>query len=190
VRRSELVSAAIRVIHRRGLVETTTREVAAEAGVSPGLVHHYFRSQDDLVAQAFVQVAADDLNRVTEAVHASSGAVARLTTLVEAFVPPDAGGPFLLWMDAWSAAAHHESIRVSARSINLRWFQLFEETFEDGVREGTFHCTEPRAAAWRMLALLDGLEIQMLARQADISRDVLVAWVHEASRREAGLAEP
>jgi AcrR family transcriptional regulator len=183
------VSAAIRVIQRQGLLETTTRDVAAEAGVSPGLVHHYFKSQDDLVAEAFVQVAGDDLKRVSDAVHACDGAVARLTTLVEAFVPPDAEWPFLLWMDAWSASAHHESIRASARSINLGWVRLFEETFEAGMKDGTFHCTHPRAAAWRMLALLDGLEIQMLARQADISRDVLVTWVHEASRREAGLAE-
>jgi len=190
VRRSELVSAAIRVMRRQGLLETTTRDVAAEAGVSPGLVHHYFKSQDDLVAEAFAEVANEDLNRVSAAVRACSGAVDRLMTIVDAFTPPDAEWPFLLWIDAWAAAARHESVRVRSRSVNLRWVKLFEETFRDGVRAGTFHCPEPRAAAWRMLALLDGLAIQVVTRQSGISRATVAAWVHEAARREAGLGDP
>jgi AcrR family transcriptional regulator len=185
-RRSELISAAIRVMRRQGLLETTTRDVAAEAGVSPGLVHHYFKSQDELVSEAFAQVAKDDLTRVSDAVRASSGAIARLSTLVDAFTPPDAEWPFLFWIEAWAAAGRHESVRVQSRAINLRWVELFEQTFADGVRDGTFSCPEPRASAVRTLALLDGLAIQVLARQTDISRSTVAAWVHEAARREAG----
>ena len=190
LRRSELVAAAIRVMRRQGLLETTTRDVAAEAGVSPGLVHHYFKSQDDLVAEAFAEVADEDLTRVSTAVKACPGAAARLSTLIDAFTPPDAEWPFLLWIDAWAAAARHESVRVRSRSINLRWAELFEETFCDGVHEGTFDYAEPRASAWRMLALLDGLAIQVIARQTDISRELVSAWVHQAARTEAGLKAP
>ena len=189
VRRSELVAAAIRVMRRQGLLETTTRDVAAEAGVSSGLVHHYFKSQDDLVAEAFAEVADEDLTRVSAAVGACSGAEARLSTLIDAFTPPDAEWPFLLWIDAWAAAARHESVRVRSRSINLRWVELFEQVFCDGVREGSFGCAEPRAAAWRMLALLDGLAIQVIARQTDVSRDLVSAWVHQAARSEARLQQ-
>ncbi|MGA3215371.1 MAG: TetR family transcriptional regulator C-terminal domain-containing protein [Acidimicrobiales bacterium] len=189
LRRSELVSAAIRVMRRQGLLETTTRDVAAEAGVSPGLVHHYFKSQDDLVAEAFAEVANEDLTRVSAAVQASAGSVDRLATLVDAFTPPDAEWPFLLWIDAWAAAARHESVRIRSRSMNLRWVELFEQTFSDGVKDGVFDCPEPRAAAWRMLALLDGIAIQVVTRQTDISRATVAIWVHEAARREAGLAE-
>ena len=95
-----------------GLLETTTRDVAAEAGVSPGLVHHYFKSQDDLVAEAFAEVANEDLTRVSAAVQACLGPADRLSTLIDAFTPPDAEWPFLLWIDAWAAAARHESVRI------------------------------------------------------------------------------
>jgi AcrR family transcriptional regulator len=189
LRRTELVSAAVRVMRRQGLLETTTRDVAAEAGVSPGLVHHYFKSQDDLVAEAFAEVANEDLTRVRAAVQASCGPAARLSTLIDAFTPPDAEWPFLLWIDAWAAAARHESVGVASRSVNLRWLELFEKTFGDGVSDGTFRCPEPRASAWRMLALLDGLAIQVLTRQSDLSRATATSLVREAARREAGLAE-
>jgi hypothetical protein len=38
-----------------------------------------------------------------------------------------------------------------------------------------------------MLALLDGIAIQVVTRQTDISRATVAVWVHEAARREAGL---
>jgi len=139
------------------------------------------------VAEAFGKVADDDLTRVSIAVSASSGAAARLGTLIDAFTPPDAEWPFLFWIDAWAAAGRHKLVRSCSRAISLRWVELFEHTFADGVRDGTFTCPEPRAAALRMLALLDGLAIQVLARQTDISRAAVTGWVHEAARREAGL---
>jgi AcrR family transcriptional regulator len=173
-------------MRRRGLVETTTRDVAAEARVSPGLVHHYFKSQDELVSEAFAEVANEDLNRVTTAVRAQMGAAARLTTLIDAFAPIDAEWQFLFWIDAWAAAGRHESVNATSREINLRWVELFEQTFADGVREGTFSCPSPRDSALRLLALLDGLAVQVLARQTDIAGDDVAAWAHEAARREAG----
>jgi AcrR family transcriptional regulator len=189
LRRSELVSAAIRVMRRQGLLETTTRDVAAEAGVSAGLVHHYFKSLDDLVAEAFAEVADEDLTRVSAAVQEAKGAAARLSTLIDAFTPPDAEWPFFFWIDAWAAASRHELVRVRSQVINLRWVGLFEEVFNQGVSEGTFTCPDPRAAAWRMLALLDGLAIQVLTRQSDISGGMVADWAQVAARREAGQLE-
>ena len=187
-RRVELVSAAIRVMRRQGLLETTTRDVAAEAKVSPGLVHHYFTSQDDLVAEAFAEVAREDLRRVGAALEASSSASARLSTLIDSFTPADAEWPFLLWIDAWAASRRHESVRVTSRSLNQSWVEMFEEVFRDGVEDGSFVCPDPRAAAWRMLAALDGFAVQVLARQTDVSEATVHAWVCEMACREAGLS--
>lgn len=49
LRRQQLMDATIRTIHRHGLHETTVQRIAAEAGVSTGIVHHYFRGKDDLL---------------------------------------------------------------------------------------------------------------------------------------------
>jgi AcrR family transcriptional regulator len=52
VRREELVEAAWRVIARAGMVGATMREIAREAGVSTGILAHYFADKEDLLGFA------------------------------------------------------------------------------------------------------------------------------------------
>jgi len=47
-RRRDLTQAYVRVLGRMGLGGATLSEVAREAGVAPGLIHHHFRDRDDL----------------------------------------------------------------------------------------------------------------------------------------------
>ena len=51
-RREELVEATWRVIARAGMVGATMREIAREAGVSTGILAHYFTDKEDLLGFA------------------------------------------------------------------------------------------------------------------------------------------
>ncbi|QBD80167.1 TetR/AcrR family transcriptional regulator [Ktedonosporobacter rubrisoli] len=48
-RRTEIIAATIRVLARDGLAQTTTRKIAAEAGVNQATLRYYFGSKDDLL---------------------------------------------------------------------------------------------------------------------------------------------
>src|SRR5258708_1588539 len=48
-RRAEIIAAAIRVLSRGGLAETTNRKIAAEAGLDEATLRSYFGSKDDLL---------------------------------------------------------------------------------------------------------------------------------------------
>ena len=52
LRRQELLSATWRVIARTGIIGVTTREIAREAGVSTGVLAHYFADKEELLAAA------------------------------------------------------------------------------------------------------------------------------------------
>ena len=56
-RRSAILDAAVAEIAERGFARTTSRHVAARAGVTHGLLHHYFPDHDTLLAAAFEKVA-------------------------------------------------------------------------------------------------------------------------------------
>lgn len=49
IRRKQLVDAAIAVIHSDGFNNATVARIARKAGVSTGMVHHYFQDKDDLL---------------------------------------------------------------------------------------------------------------------------------------------
>lgn len=52
--RQRIIEAAFRVFVRKGFKGTSNREIAREAGISPGLIYWYFRSKEDLF-QAVVE---------------------------------------------------------------------------------------------------------------------------------------
>lgn len=57
--RSALLRATVVVVARGGLRSLTYRSVAAEAGVSHGLVRHHFGTRDQLIAEA-MELAIDE----------------------------------------------------------------------------------------------------------------------------------
>jgi len=65
-RRAEIVSALWRVVQRDGMAGTSVRTVAAEAGVSPGSLRHYFATQDELLRLAVESMSQDVAVRVQD----------------------------------------------------------------------------------------------------------------------------
>jgi len=48
-RREQIMDAALRVFAQKGFTRATNREIAREAGVTSGLIYHYFDSKDALL---------------------------------------------------------------------------------------------------------------------------------------------
>jgi AcrR family transcriptional regulator len=51
-RREQILDAALRVFAQKGFVRATNKEIAQEAGITPGLIYHYFESKEDLLRAA------------------------------------------------------------------------------------------------------------------------------------------
>lgn len=47
-RREQIVDAALRAFARKGYARTTNKDIAREAGITPGLIYHYFESKEAL----------------------------------------------------------------------------------------------------------------------------------------------
>ncbi len=50
--KEKIVAGAFRALVRDGYAHTTVKDIAAEAGVAPGLVHYYFATKEDLLVAA------------------------------------------------------------------------------------------------------------------------------------------
>jgi AcrR family transcriptional regulator len=56
--RKRIIEAAVRVLARDGYAATSVKDIAAEAGVAPGLVHYYFKNKENLVVAAVAEGCA------------------------------------------------------------------------------------------------------------------------------------
>ena len=187
-RRATIVEAALSVAQRKGLAGTTVRDVAAEMGSSSGLIHHYFASMDDVLAAAFEKVAARDLATTVAAMAAASDPAAALVAFFQAYAPVEADWAFQLWLDAWAEAARRPAVRATSARLNLAWHAHLRDTIVLGVRDGWFACADPSGAAWRILSLIDGLALQVVAHRTTLRRSDVVSWAALAAERELGLA--
>ncbi|SBT43455.1 TetR/AcrR family transcriptional regulator [Micromonospora auratinigra] len=159
-RRTRIADALVRVAAEQGLEAVSLRHVAAEAGVSAGMVQHYFRTKDEMMAFAMAVVRERGQARVAAAV-AGLGEDPPprllLRTLIGALLPLDEGtrddGRVAL------AFLAHLAVRPAAAP---------------GLREETAQLTEfiagllpsrDAAAAAGLLALMEGLGVYLLGGQ-------------------------
>ncbi len=59
IRRKQLVQAAIATIHQHGFARATVARIAHTAGVSSGIVHHYFADKDELLFATIWEMLAE-----------------------------------------------------------------------------------------------------------------------------------
>jgi AcrR family transcriptional regulator len=189
VRREAIVDAALAVARRQGLGATRVRDVAAEMGTSSGLIHHYFGSMDDVLAAAFERAAGEDLAMAERAVAAAGDPAAAVRAFFGTYAPTDADPVFSLWLDAWSEAPRRPAVQAVSRRLNLGWQDALRRTIVDGVELGIFRCEDPAGAAWRLLSLVDGLELQVVAHGTTVRREDVQAWTLAAAERELGLRD-
>jgi AcrR family transcriptional regulator len=53
LRRNQLLDIALALFAERGVENVSIKDLAAEVGVAPGLIYHYFRSKDELLVAVF-----------------------------------------------------------------------------------------------------------------------------------------
>ena len=187
-RRDAIVDAALSVARRKGLAATTVRDVASEMGSSSGLIHHYFETMDDVIAAAFERVAGQDLVETEALLRDAGDPTGVVRGFLSSYAPVGEDWAFQLWLDAWAEAARRPALREVSSRLNLAWAAMLERAIRGGVASGDFRAPDPAGAAWRILSVVDGLALQVVAHQTIVDRSDMLTWATLAAERELDLA--
>ncbi|MFF1692302.1 TetR family transcriptional regulator C-terminal domain-containing protein [Streptomyces sp. NPDC058257] len=186
-RRAELLAATVEQIQVRGVAAVRIADVAAALGVSNALVLYHFATKEKLVAAAFAHAAEADLVHLRALLSRRTTALRRLRAAVRWYAPTGQAKGWRLWIEGWSAALREPALRTVTRELDQQWKAALAEVIGEGVAAGEFTCPDPRSAALRLTALLDGLAVQATAYEGTLPRARMLAWVDEALTRELGL---
>lgn len=176
-RRKALIEATIASLAKHGVAHTTVRMICAAAGISHGLLTHYYESKDELMAAAFRHLFTDLTRRVQKLqAKAGPGAYARLRAMPAAIFAPSIctatqRHAFLaFWHDIRFSKPVREVNRALYSDYTRRMTQLFAEAAEE-----LGHEIDAESAAIGYIALIDGLWLELSIDDQVVSRERAIA---------------
>ena len=185
LRRRALIDATLTAVGERGSLDVTMSEIAARAGVSSALAHHYFGAKEDLLFATMRHLLVELRAEYVAALPADATPLQRIDAVVavnfsqEQFRAETVGA----WLAFYVAAQHSEPMR--------RLLRIYARRLHSNLMAG-LALLMPRERAGRVAeaaaALIDGLYIRRALKQGapdPVSAQALVRDFLDMKLREA-----
>ncbi len=181
VRRQALIDATARCLAEKGVGATSVRAICARAGVSAGLLTHYFDGVEALILATYRDVGEKVAAAMERAVaEAGSDPRDRLWAYLRANFQPPVLDPNLLatWISFWSLVKTSPEIAKT----HAETYGGGRERLEALLREAGPQIPRPRArvAAIGLTAMVDGLWLELCLDSSTFSIEEALAMVEEA----------
>jgi AcrR family transcriptional regulator len=181
VRRQALIEATARCLAEKGVGGTSVRAICAQAGVSSGLLTHYFDGVDALILATYADVGT----RVSAALDAAIEAAGddpreRLRACLTANFRPPILDPDLLatWIAFWSLVKSDPRIAAVHADVYGSTRAQLEEMLKAAAPALT--PAQTRIAAISLTALVDGLWLELCLDRSTFSPQEAQTMVEQA----------
>jgi AcrR family transcriptional regulator len=176
-RRAEIIRTTGSIVREMGFADIRLTDIAERLDMSAGALVYHFETKDELLACTLEAEADDELDRVAEVLRTPSSAHQRIDDLVEMSLGTDTIGDWALWVAAWAEAIRSDRMRQSLERLDRRWLGAVAAVIRDGQSAGEFTPGDPRRLADAVLAIIDGLGVQLTLHptQARSKRSMLTA---------------
>lgn len=164
-RRALIAEACWRTIVRRGLAGVTTRALATEAGIGPGLLFHYFQDKEDILNASFELLQDRFRARLRDGMERASDSVERLRAMAYTNLPLDEGQrlEFGVWLSFWAHSSSGEPLRRGQQELYQGWREVLAAAVRDAIDDGLVRRdVDAAVAGMQLAALTDGLVVQIM----------------------------
>jgi len=178
-RRAQLIEVTIDSLAEVGFVGTTLAEIAGRAGVSPGLVAHYFDDKDGLLEAAFRALARVVAVRMREQFALARTPRARVQAVIDANLGPEnfdqrTGNA---WLAFWGQVLHFEGLKRVQKAYQRRMLSNLRSDLHSMMAG-----EDARTLAAMIAAMIDGVWLRAALSQwqeadSGSARALLTAFV-------------
>lgn len=154
IRRRQLIEATIASIHDVGFSEASVKSIAAKAGVSAGIVHHYFEDKGELLEATLRQLGSNLSASVVRRLRTAKTAAHRLMAVVDGNLGPELFTPEAVsaWLAFWSQVPTHPRLARIQTVIIRRLHSNLVHALRPFLRE-----PELQHVAQDLACLIDGI---------------------------------
>ena len=156
IRRSQLINATLKAVDQVGMSDASIAYIARLAGVSNGIISHYFQDKNGLLEATMrhLMLALSDGVRERRAALKDSSPRAHLRAIIDGnFDETQVNGPAMkTWLAFWAFSMHQPSLQRLQRVNDRRLYSNLCGQFRRVLPQD-----RARVAARGMAALIDGL---------------------------------
>jgi len=156
IRRRQLIQATLEAIDEAGLADATIARIAKRAGVSTGIISHYFAGKDGLLEATMRHVQSDLGTAVLErrAALGNASPEAHLHAIIDGNFDRSQTSQSVMktWLAFWASSMHHPPLQRLQRVNDRRLYSNLSSQFRRVLPK-----REARNAARGLAALIDGL---------------------------------
>lgn len=164
LRRRALIDATLTAVGERGSLDVTMSEIAARAGVSSALAHHYFGAKDDLLFATMRHLLAELRREVVASLALARTPRERLDAVVAVSFSPGQFSAEIVgaWLAFYVAAQHTPAMR--------RLLRIYARRLQSNLMAGlapSLPRGEAAEVAEAVAALIDGLYIRRALKEGE-----------------------
>lgn len=194
-RKKEILRAAARVFAKQGFHAAKVGDIAREAGLSHGLIYHYFDSKDAL-AEAIFEEKLADLREVMAFPLPSGSVIDRLSRGCELIIERTNAEPELALFvtQAMMSRALPERLRRRMKRVTKQAYTQLVASIAEGQRTGEIASdAPPDALATAVAALIRGLclfhEVRLDAAPSAPPPDVIARLLRPRSSAPSAIVQ-
>ncbi|MDD9267157.1 TetR/AcrR family transcriptional regulator [Paenibacillus sp. GCM10023248] len=159
-RREQIKAAAIQVFARKGILNAKMSMIAETAGISNGLLYHYYKSKDELFL-SLVQEAMLETEAAMRGIHEMPGTPIEKIRALTADILDESGAPyFMLIHQARTSDGVPDKVKLLLEAYSMDTFidQLLP-LFLEGQQAGELTEGDPRELIACYLSVLSGIMV-------------------------------
>ncbi|CCP03159.1 HTH-type transcriptional regulator betI [Erwinia amylovora Ea644] len=159
IRQAQLITATLTVIDRVGLANASLALIAKEAGVSTGIVSHYFGDKNRLLEACMLQILSDLYVALRhQRLKADNDAEAQIKAIIDGnFDISQIATPVLkIWLVFWAESLYQPNLNRLQRINDRRLYSNLTAQFRR-----VMPADQARAAASSLAAIIDGLWLRL-----------------------------
>lgn len=162
IRRQEISQALLRTIARHGYAKSTINKIAAEADLTPGLIHYHFKTKQDILRGLIQTLTRAQKVGLETIARSDAPPQKKLYQLIHAMLAVGTSAKpevAAAWVVIAAEAIRQPEIAEDFQDALQTLSALVQEVIDEGVESGAFSIPEtltPQAATAALVASVQG----------------------------------